>query len=105
METVIAYFETIPTLHRSLILVGGLSFFWILEGPFSLFNFKYKKWKHALPNIFFTGTTVLINFFLAFLLLNTSDWAVNSSFWILHWLPDFPYWVDVILGVLLLDFI
>ena len=43
METVIAYFETIPTLHRSLILVGGLSFFWILEGPFSLFNFKYKK--------------------------------------------------------------
>ena len=57
------YFETIPPLHRSLILVGGLSFFWVLEGFFSLFNFQYKKWSHALPNIFFTGTTILINFF------------------------------------------
>jgi len=105
METVIAYFETIPPLHRSLILVGGLSFFWILEGSFSLFNFKYKKWKHAIPNIFFTGTTIVINFLLAFLLLNTSDWVVRTNFGILHWLPDFPLWIDVALGVLLLDFI
>jgi sterol desaturase/sphingolipid hydroxylase (fatty acid hydroxylase superfamily) len=85
--------------------VGGLSFFWILEGPFSLFKFKYNKWQHALPNIFFTGTTILINLLLAFLLLNISDWAVSSSFGILHWLPDFPLWSDVLLGVLLLDFI
>lgn len=105
METVIEYFETIPSLHRSLILVGGLSLFWILEGSFSLFNFNYKKWRHALPNIFFTATTVVINFILAFLLLKTSDWTVSSQFGILHWLPDFPLWMDVILGVLLLDFI
>ena len=105
METVVAYFETIPSLHRSLILVGGLSLFWLLEGSFSLFNFSYNKWRHALPNIFFTATTVVINFILAFLLLKTSDWTVSSQFGILLWLPDFPLWIDVILGVLLLDFI
>jgi sterol desaturase/sphingolipid hydroxylase (fatty acid hydroxylase superfamily) len=105
METVIEYFETIPSLHRSIILVGGLSFFWIVESYFSLFNFQYEKWRHALPNIFFTASTVLINFFLAFLLLQTSDWTVFHSFGILNWLPDFPLWLDVILGVLLLDFI
>ena len=105
METVIEYFETIPSLHRSIILVGGLSFFWIVESYFSLFNFQYEKWRHALPNIFFTASTVLINFFLAFLLLQISDWTVSHSFGVLNWLPDFPLWLDVILGVLLLDFI
>lgn len=105
METIIAYFETIPSTHRSLILVGGLSFFWILEGNFSLFRFKYKKWKHALPNLFFTLTTVLINFVLAFLLLNTSDWVVSNQFGVLHWIVELPLWTEVVLGVLLLDLI
>lgn len=100
-----AYFETIPSLHRSILLVGGLSLFWILESPFSLFNFKYKKWQHALPNLFFTATTVLINLVLAFLLLNTSDWTVSSQFGILNWLPEFPLAIEVIVGILLLDFI
>ena len=61
MEMIMGYFESISSAHRSLILVGGLSFFWILEGNFSLFRFEYKKWKHALPNLFFTLTTILMN--------------------------------------------
>jgi len=105
METIIAYFETIPSLHRSILLVGGLSFFWILEGTFFLFPFRYKKWKHALSNLFFTLTTVLINFILAFLLLNTSDWVQESQFGVLHWIPTIPLWAEVLLGVLLLDLI
>ena len=82
MESIIAYFETIPSAHRSIILVGGLSFFWILEGNFSLFHFKYKKWKHALPNLFFTSTTVVINFILAFLLLNNFRLGSVQLVWI-----------------------
>ena len=104
METIINYFETIPTLHRTIILVGGLSFFWILEGPFYLFKFDYKKWKHAVPNFFFTLTTIIINFLLAFLLIQTSDWAVLNNFGVLKWLPDLPLVIEVVLGVLLLDF-
>ncbi|MBO0590363.1 sterol desaturase family protein [Cellulophaga sp. E16_2] len=103
MEALIHYFETIPSLHRSLLLVGGISFFWLLEGAIPLVFFKYKKWKHALPNLFFTGTTVLINFALAFLLLKTSDWTVEANFGIINWLP-LPYWAYVLLGLLLLDF-
>ena len=99
------YFESIPTAHRSLILVGGLSFFWILEGNFSLFRFEYKKWKHALPNLFFTLTTILINFLLAFLLLNTSDWVVNNKFGVLHLISGLPVWLEVFIGLLLLDLI
>lgn len=105
METIINYFETIPSLHRSIILVGGLSFFWLLEGAVPLFKFKYNKWRHALPNIFFTLTTIIINFALAFLLLKSADWVVANDFGIINWLPEMPFWLYVILGLLLMDFI
>ena len=100
-----AYFENIPPLHRSLILVGGITFFWILEGIVPLFSVKYKKWKHALPNLFFTLTTIIINFPLAFLLLKTSDWTIQNDFGIINWLPEMPLWLYVVLGIMLLDLI
>ncbi|MGB5227082.1 MAG: sterol desaturase family protein [Eudoraea sp.] len=105
MEVLLNYFENIPSFHRSLILVLGITFFWLLEGALPLFNFKYKKWKHALPNFFFTLTTILINFGLAFVLLKSSDWVTTTKFGIINWLPEIPLWLYVILGVLLLDFI
>lgn len=98
------YFETIPSLHRSIILVAGISLFWILEGIVPLFSFKYKKWSHALPNFFFTLTTILINFGLAFLLLGSADWVKSHEFGIINWLPQMPLWLYALLGVLLLDF-
>ncbi|MFT6935647.1 MAG: sterol desaturase/sphingolipid hydroxylase (fatty acid hydroxylase superfamily) [Maribacter sp.] len=105
MEQLITYFETIPPLHRTLILVGGITFFWILEGIVPLFSVRYKKWKHALPNLFFTLTTIIINFPLAFLLLKTSDWTVANNFGIINWLPEMPFLLYVVLGVMLLDLI
>lgn len=105
MESLITYFENIPSLHRSLILVGGITFFWVLEGIIPLFSVSYKKWKHAIPNFFFTLTTIIVNFPLAFLLLKTSDWTVDNNFGIINWLPEMPFWLYVLLGVMLLDLI
>ncbi len=105
LETIFNYFETIPSIHRSIILVGGITFFWLLEGALPLFNFNYAKWKHAIPNLFFTVTTIIINFTLAFLLLGTADWVQANNFGIINWLPiDIPLWLYVFLGVLFLDF-
>ena len=104
METIIHYFDTIPSLHRSLLLVGGITLFWILEGALPLFKFNYKKWKHAFPNLFFTATTIVINFSLAFLLLQSADWVQTNNFGIINWLPAMPLWLYVVLGVVLLDF-
>ena len=67
-------------------------------------NLRYKKWRHAWPNFFFTATSVLVNFFLAFLLLQTADWTQANAFGLLQ-LVALPFWVYVVLGVLLLDFI
>jgi len=104
LETLFNYFETIPSSHRSLILVGGITFFWLLEGALPLFLFNYKKWKHAIPNLFFTATTVIINFSLAFLLLFTADWVQVNNFGIINWMPEMPLWLYILLGVVLLDF-
>jgi sterol desaturase/sphingolipid hydroxylase (fatty acid hydroxylase superfamily) len=87
-----------------MIIVGGIAFFWLLEGAFPLFKFNYKKWKHAFPNLFFTMTTVLINLSLAFVLLGVADWVDANNFGLINWLPEMPLWLYVILGVLFLDF-
>ena len=104
VEAIINYFDSIPSLHRAVILVGGITFFWILEGSIPLFRFNHNKLKHAIPNFFFTFTTILINFSLAFLLLKSSDWVSNNYFGLVH-LYDFPLWIKVILGILLLDLV
>jgi len=104
VEAILHYFETIPSSHRSLILVLGITIFWLLEGAVPLFRFSYKKWRHAIPNFFFTLTTIVINFALAFLLLMTSDWVAANDFGILNWLPEMPLWLYALIGVLLLDF-
>ena len=99
MESIVEYFRTIPSLHRSILLVGGITFFWLLEGAIPLFKFNYKKWRHALPNLFFTLTTIVINFGLAFLLLKTADWVEINQFGIINWLPEMPLWLYAFLGV------
>ena len=104
METLLQYFETIPPHHRGLIIVSGLTFFWLLEGALPLFNFNYKKWKHAVPNIFFTITTILVNLPMAFLLLMSADWAMANHFGILNWLPEMALGLYIFLGVFLMDF-
>lgn len=105
MEIIAQYFETIPSSHRSAILVGGIAFFWMLESAVPLFRFSYNKVKHAGINIFFTLTTIVINFVMAFILLTSADWAVANNFGILQWLPDMPLWAYAVVGLLLLDLI
>lgn len=105
MEKLVAYFETIPSSHRSLLLVGGITFFWMIENAYPLFHFTYHKIRHAGINIVFTLTTILVNFSLAFLLVQSSQWATTSHFGVLSWIPDWPLWSRFLIGLLLLDFI
>lgn len=105
MNEIINYFSTIPSLHRALILVGGIAIFWMIENAFPLFKFEYKKWSHAGINIFFTLTTIVVNFILAFILLLSADFAIEKKFGLLQWLPEIPLWLFTLIGLLLLDLI
>lgn len=105
MNDIVSYFSTIPSSHRSLILVSGIAIFWLIENAYPLFNFNYKKWRHAGINIFFTVTTILVNFLLAFILLWIADFSVTTNFGILQWLPQMSIWLYALVGLLLLDLI
>ena len=105
MNDIIYFFENIDSFQRSLLLIGGITFFWSIESIIPLFNFDYKKIRHAIPNFFFTLTTILVNFSLAFLLLNTADWVTENNFGILNWIVGIPLILHIFLGVLFLDLI
>ena len=105
MRSIVEYFSTIPSSHRALILAGGIAFFWVWESAAPLFRFEYRKWPHALVNLFFTTTTIVVNFVLAFLLLRASDWAVAHEVGVLFVVPAMPLVAQMIVGLLLLDLV
>ena len=104
METLIDYFNNMPSAHRTILLVSGLAFFMMWESVVPLFRFSYKKWKHALLNIFFTLTTAVVNLPLAFLLIKASDWVTGHEAGVLGWVP-MPLWLQVLVGLMLMDLI
>ena len=98
------YFENIPALHRALILAGGITFFWMLESVIPLFKFNYRKWQHALPNLFFTLTTVVVNLLFAFAIVWSADYASQHEIGLLH-IFDLPLWLFMLSGLMVLDLI
>jgi sterol desaturase/sphingolipid hydroxylase (fatty acid hydroxylase superfamily) len=104
MQTIIDYFSQIPPAHRSMFLIGGIVFFWIVEGIIPLANLSYNKWKHGGLNLFFTFTTIVINFFFAGIIIKASDWAMDTHFGILN-LLELPSCLYLITGLLVLDLV
>lgn len=104
MEPFIEFFEDVPTVFRSGILIGGIFFFWVLEGVIPLFGFAYNKYRHAGINLLFTFFTAVIGFGLAGVLYWTSTWVTVNKFGLLY-LAEMPLWLKVVTGVMLLDFI
>ena len=104
MEALISFFENISSPWRASLLIGGIVFFWVLEGILPLFAFQYRKARHAGMNLFFTLTTAIIGFGLAGVLLWASDFTSSRQIGLLY-LVELPLWAQVIVGILLLDLI
>src|ERR1700733_13305462 len=104
METIIPFFRHIQPWERTLILAGGLLLFWILEGIVPLVRFRYHKVRHAGLNLFFTLTTIVVNFAFATLIIRAADYTTlhrNGLLWFVH----LPSWLFTLGGLLILDFI
>ena len=104
MTELINFFSDVPLTFRTSILLGGIVFFWVLEGMIPLYSFRYKKINHALLNIFFTTTTAIIGFGFAFLLLKSTLYVGNEQIGFIH-IFNLPTWANVIISLLLLDLI
>ena len=91
MGEIVSFFENIPTAFRTGLLLGGIVVFWVMEGVIPLFAFRYKKVKHAGLNLFFTLTTAVIGFSLAWLLLKASEFASTNEFGLLNAVLGSPF--------------
>jgi len=104
MDAIIEYFANIPSAHRSAILIGGLTIFFIIENSIPLFRVEYNKWKHSGINIFFTITTILVNFSMAFILIHTAAWVERNEIGLLQMI-DLPLTWMMVVGLLFMDLV
>ena len=83
-DNLISYFSTLDQrpIERLSFLVGGLLFFWIIEGSIPLIQTQYKKnkLKHAVVNFGFTLIHLIIHTFLALVIIKISDWCIANQF-------------------------
>lgn len=107
MEKIISYFSTLDQrpLERMALLVGGLLFFWILEGAIPLIKLKYRKTKfsHAVVNFGFTVIHLIIHTGLAVFIIMLSDWCRQAGWGMVYWFNPNIFGA-IIIGVLALDF-
>ena len=104
MSEIISFFSDVPVIFRTIILLGGIVFFWVLEGIIPFYSLNYKKTNHAILNLLFTITTAIIGFGFAFVLLKSTE-IVNTYGIGLIYLFDFPLFVEVIICLLILDLV
>jgi len=103
----LGYFETLEKrpVERMAFLVGGLLFFWIIEGAIPLIQPKYKrnKLKHAAVNFGFTIIHLVIHTFLAIVIITLSDWCKKESFGLVYWMSADALGT-IVISLFILDF-
>lgn len=104
MDTFIDFFANLTSLQKLIWIVGMLTIFWLLEGAYPLRKFDYKKWEHAKPNLILLATTIIINVLFGLATVSIFNWLEQSQFGLLN-MVELPVWVEMILAVLLLDFL
>jgi len=106
-DRIIEYFSTLEhrPFERMAFLVGGLLFFWIIEGAIPLLPLSYKKNKvrHAAVNFSFTVIHLAIHTLLAIIIILLSDWCRENRFGLVYWF-NAGVWGIVIISFLTLDF-
>lgn len=103
MESFMNFWENIESWQRITILMGGMVFFWLLEGYYPLFRFSFKRYRHASVNLLFLLTTVILNVLLGAITIMVCAWVTQHHFGLLNWW-GLPLWANIILALFFMDF-
>jgi len=103
MEAFLEYFETMPSWQKLAWIVICLSFNWIGEAAKPLFNFEYKKLKHIGTNLVFLLVDLTINVLFGLATVGIMMWLSANQVGLLY-LIDLPIVVELLIGIMLLDF-
>jgi len=104
MHVIADFFGNISSGQRTLILASGFVLMWMVESLIPLIKNVRYKYGHTGINLFFTLTTLIVNFFFAVLLVKASDFTTQHHFGILYQVA-LPMWLHALLAFMLLDLI
>lgn len=106
-DNIINYFSNLEErpLERMAFLVGGLLFFWILEGAIPLLRLRFRKTRlrHAGVNFGLTLLHLIIHTLLAVIIVLISDWCIANQFGIVHWM-DASVLATILITIFVVDF-
>src|SRR5215813_6311227 len=103
MQSFMNFWEHIASWQRMAILLGGMVFFWLLEGYYPLFRFSWRRYKHAGINLIFLLTTIILNLLLGTVTILVCKWGTEHHFGLLY-LFHLPLWANILLGLFFMDF-
>ena len=104
MDSFLQFFEQMPSWQK-LVWVGiCLSVSWVLEGSYPLLKLNYRKWRHAGVNMVFMATSLSISILFAATTVGVVEWVRNHEFGLLF-LVDWPVFIELVVTVVLLDFV
>ena len=103
MEALLNYCEQVPLWHKVTLIALCFMIFSQLEKirPVSIFN--YKKWNHAGLNLVFLLFNSVINILFGIIMVGVFQWIGKNEIGLLHFFT-LPIWVELLIGILLLDF-
>lgn len=97
------FWTHISPLQRIGILMGGMIFFWLLEGYYPLFRFSFNRYRHAGVNLVFLACTLLLNVLFGLVTIRVCLFVTDQHWGLLNWVK-LPVWAGWGIGLLLLDF-
>lgn len=104
MDDFILFFANLSSPQKLIWIILCVSVFWILEGVFPLRKLLYSKWEHALPNFVLLASTIIINVLFGIVTVGVFSWLETSKFGLLNSFV-LPTWIELIISILILDFI
>lgn len=104
MEQFLAFFESMPSWQKLGWIVVCMSLNFIVEGVRPMFSGGYRTWRHTRTNLVFLSTTVLINVVFGAVTVGVFAWSEAQQWGLLHWM-EAPTWVELVVAVVVFDFI
>ncbi len=104
MENILQFFAELPNHYKLLWVLICLSISWLLEFAVPLVQLDYRKWRHAGVNLIFFSTSLIINVLFGLATVGIFLWTGQQEFG-LFYLINLPVWVELLLAIMILDFI
>lgn len=104
MEAALNFVESLSGPQKIIWIIFFMGLFWLMEGAYPLFKTRYDRLRHAKVNLILLLLTMVVNVTFGILTYQVTELTESKNFGLLSGL-DLPIAANVLVGILVLDFI